>query len=328
MPGYVTSTFSEPEDFAGALRAEGFLSLLITSRGQFRAQLTRVSLNQMCLSAAEEQLPRISFLTIPSHMVLVLFPIGRTAAQVCGGVRIQTGDLLTVGPGERFHARTDGACHWGIIGLPVSGFIRYSTALMGTALFPLPALGRWQTSRATITHLRSLHAAAIRTAAKCPQVLVDTEAVRGLEQQLLHALVDCLSTGSADDGSRAKRRGRDVMARFERLLRSRPSAPASIPEICAALEVSERHLRQLCALHLGMSPTTYDRLRRMSLVRCALRRADPAPDSVSAVARQNGFHDLGRFAINYRAVFGELPSTTLHRGRDAHFKSCAYAETG
>jgi AraC-like DNA-binding protein len=313
MPGYVTSTFSEPEDFAAALRAEGFLSLLITARGQFRARLTRVSLNQMLLSAAEEHLPRIGFVEIPSDMVLVLFPIGRATAQVCGGIGMQTGDLLTVGPGEQFHARTDGACHWGIIGLPVSGLIKYRTALTGTAPSALPALGRWRTSRATITHLRRLHAAAIRTTAKCPQVLVDTKTVHGLEQQLFHALVDCLSTGSRDEGSKAKRRGQDVMARLERLLRSRSDTSASIPEVCAALQISERHLRELCDLHLGMSPTTYDRLRRMSLARSALRRADPVSGSVSAVARQNGFRDFGRFAVNYRAAFGESPSVTLHR---------------
>ena len=34
-----------------------------------------------------------------------------------------------------------------------------------------------------------------------------------------------------------------------------------------ALGISERLLRSLCAAHLGMSPTRYLRLRRMSLVR-------------------------------------------------------------
>src|SRR5262249_23725433 len=118
----------------------------------------------------------------------------------------------------------------------------------------------------------------------------------------------------ADHWSRAEQGGQEVMTGFEQLLQRSSSERSSISEICTALRVSERRLRYLCAEHLGMSPTSYDRLRRMSLVRRALRNAD-GRSTVSAVARHNGFRDLGRFAVNYRATFGEPPSTTLHRRR-------------
>ena len=66
-----------------------------------------------------------------------------------------------------------------------------------------------------------------------------------------------------------------------------------------------------------MSPRSYDRLRRMYLARRNLRRLDNALMTVSAVARHTGFRDPGRFAINYSAMFGETPSTTLQRARAA-----------
>ena len=66
MPQSVTSAFSEPEDFYAAMCASGFLSLLVTARGQFRALLTRISLNDISLSAAEEWLPRIAFVAVPA----------------------------------------------------------------------------------------------------------------------------------------------------------------------------------------------------------------------------------------------------------------------
>jgi len=65
-----------------------------------------------------------------------------------------------------------------------------------------------------------------------------------------------------------------------------------------------------------MGPISYDRLRRMSLVRRTLRRGDGAASSVSEVALRYGFRSLGRFAVNYRAAFGEPPSTTLRRVGD------------
>jgi len=51
----------------------------------------------------------------------------------------------------------------------------------------------------------------------------------------------------------------------------------------------------------------------MGLVRRALREADPSSASVTAVGTRFGFWELGRFAVEYQALFGESPSATLHR---------------
>jgi transcriptional regulator GlxA family with amidase domain len=64
-----------------------------------------------------------------------------------------------------------------------------------------------------------------------------------------------------------------------------------------------------------MNPLTYSRLRRLNLVRSALRRTDPETATVAEVARCHGFLELGRFANHYRVVFGETPSTTLRAAR-------------
>ena len=314
MSNSVTAMFSEPEEFEAALWVEGLAGLVITGRGQFRARLTQIALNRMRLSAAEEKLSRIAFVVVPADMVLVWFPIDNAEVPICGGIGVHANELLTVCSGQQFHSVSNGATHWGAIQLRRNVLTKYRVRLSGTAFSILPGVQRWRPPPAANRQLRSLHAAAIRSAARCPQALADTEAAHGLEQQLLHAVLDCLSNSSTDETSRAVRRGQDVMIRFEELLRNQQSSMLSLSKICALLQVSERRLRQLCAQHLGMSPTSYDRLRRMSLVRRALRRADPGSDSVSAVARHNGFRDLGRFAVNYRAVFGETPSTTLRHG--------------
>src|SRR5207253_9016954 len=65
MPSTVTSAFSDPDDFDTALRKEGVLSMLVTARGQFRARLTQISLDEICISAVDEHLPRIAFIAAP-----------------------------------------------------------------------------------------------------------------------------------------------------------------------------------------------------------------------------------------------------------------------
>jgi transcriptional regulator GlxA family with amidase domain len=89
-----------------------------------------------------------------------------------------------------------------------------------------------------------------------------------------------------------------------------------LPALCAEIGVPERTLRLCCAEFLGLSPTRYVLLRRLNKARSALRRADPSKVTVAEVARNHQFLELGRFAVTYRATFGESPSTTLQR--DSH----------
>ena len=311
----VSLWFDESEDFAAALRAEGYLHLLITGRGKFRARLTQVSLQSLRLSATEEYLSRIAFLAVPPDKLLITLPMSDLPSLVCGGIALRAGEIMILNPGGETHARTDGASRTAGVFLPVGELTRYGSALTG-GRFTIPAAAqRWRPPPKARRHLRSLHTAAIRMAATHPQTLVSAEAAHGLEQQLIHAIVECLAEGSAGTPGQSGRRHQDLMVRFERSLNSHPDREMHVKETCATLDVSERLLRILCAEHLGMGPISYDRLRRMSLVRHALRQVN-GEASVSAVARRYGFRSPGRFAVNYRAAFGETPSTTLRRGVD------------
>ena len=72
------------------------------------------------------------------------------------------------------------------------------------------------------------------------------EVARSLEQQLAHALVNCLIADEWYDPTPANRRYRSMMARFEQALAGRLGRPLHIPDICATIEVSERTLRTCC----------------------------------------------------------------------------------
>jgi AraC family ethanolamine operon transcriptional activator len=84
-------------------------------------------------------------------------------------------------------------------------------------------------------------------------------------------------------------------------------------ELSAAIGVSVRLLRMCCKKILGISPTSYIRLRALYRVRRILRGEGPGTASVAEVARSQGLRTFGRFAANYRSLFGELPSTGLRR---------------
>jgi AraC-like DNA-binding protein len=58
----------------------------------------------------------------------------------------------------------------------------------------------------------------------------------------------------------------------------------------------------------------YLRSIRLELARAELAKAGRLSSSVAAAAHASGFAHLGRFARDYQARFGELPSETLYRG--------------
>jgi AraC-like DNA-binding protein len=296
MPGSLTSVFGEPDDFQAALKRDGVSALLITGDGDFRARLTRVVLDRLSLTAAEEEAPRVAFITVPADTVLVTLPVGGRPFPVWGGMETQAGELVTLGPGERFHARSDGPCAWDAIYAPARDLVEYGRALIGDE-FTLAPTSRWRPRSAAMRDLRHFFRAAIRMAETRSGAPTGIRAAHGLEQQLIGALLECVSAGPAGEETPSARRHRGISARFEDLLESEPRL--GIAEICAALGASERTLRECCNKHLGMASNRYRHLRRMQQVNYALRSETPDTLRVSEVARRCGFRDLGR---SYRRI--------------------------
>jgi AraC-like DNA-binding protein len=65
--------------------------------------------------------------------------------------------------------------------------------------------------------------------------------------------------------------------------------------------------------HRGMGPKHYLLLRRMHMVRRALRDSTSTETTVTEIATRYGFWQFGRLAVEYKALFGESPSATLAR---------------
>src|SRR6516225_3497636 len=212
MPGSVTSVFSEAKDFAAALRGEGWLGLLVTGAGEFRARLTQATLHHLRLTAAEERLPRIGVAAVPPDLILVSLARGSGPEPIWGGVRLGQREIIMLGAGQRLYMRTDGPCRGGSIGLPVSKLARYGSAMIG-ADFDVPRAAQWRRPRpAMIRHLRHLYSAGIDAIERRSNASIDRKTAHGLEQQLIEAVVECLSDGSAIEATGATGEHQDVVA--------------------------------------------------------------------------------------------------------------------
>jgi AraC-like DNA-binding protein len=196
--------------------------------------------------------------------------------------------------------------------LPVEEMASIGAAMIGCDLTPPRDALLITPPSPVVARLQRLHAAAGRLAEEAPEIIANLDAAHGLEQALIEAMISCLAEGAVRGDSLAQRQHEIVMRRFRRVLEENPDQPLYIPEICTAIGVSDRTLRACCQEHLGMAPKRYLLMRRMHLTRRALRKSTPEATTVTEIATRFGFWQFGRFAGEYRTLFGELPSATLH----------------
>ena len=217
---------------------------------------------------------------------------------------------------ESAFQHSSGLADWAAMSLPVEDAAVVGETLADGALTRPKQTLIVTPAPSAMTRLQTLHATAAGLAEDAPEIIAHPEAARSLEQALIQAMADCLATREGRKNTLAQGQHAIVMRRFRRVVEENPDQPLFIPEICKAIRVPGRTLRMCCQEHLGMGPKRYLLLRRLHMARRALREATPDAMTVTDVATRYGFWQLGRFAVEYRSLFGELPSVTLSRQSD------------
>jgi AraC-like DNA-binding protein len=307
-----TATFANPDDYQAGI-GDASVNLIVTGGGDFNARLTWLNLRRFHVLRGRENLPRVAYVALSPARSFVSFPTSAGPPLTYGGLGLQFGDVVFHSRGERMHQRTNGESQWGLISLPPEQLAACGKALTGLKINSPPAGRVLRPSRSAAVRLLRLHSKACRLAETRHKLIANPEVARALEQELLHALVNCLTADDAHDNLKTRRHHADIMVRFEDVLTEHRGPQLNMPALCSAIGVPERTLRVCCTEFLGMSPTRYLLLQRLNMARSTLRRADPANASVAEIAQTYQFQEPGRFAVTYRTIFGETPSTTLRR---------------
>jgi AraC-like DNA-binding protein len=313
MPTSATRTFTDPEMYFTGIRNLQ-IDGVITKRGEFRAETTRVDLHRLWMHRLDETLPRIMRVTPSGKRSLILFATDpyRPTMQV-NGIKTSRHQLAMFGLDRPYYLRSSATCGWGTMSLTPEDLAAASEAIIGCPVAP-PSFPRSISPPAPVaSRLLRLHEAACGLAKTAPDILAKPEVARAIEEALLEAMILCLTEGHLEDVRNVHRHRATVMRRLEEVLTSAPDRPLYMPQLCAAVGASYTTLRNCCQEFLGISPKRYLWLRRMHLARWALRIADAEKTTVTEIATDYGFWELGRFAGAYRSLFGEAPSATLRR---------------
>jgi AraC-like DNA-binding protein len=308
MPSSRSFTFSDPLPYQAALRISD-VAILPTAKGDFRAELTQLEFDKLWMQRGRENLPHVVVGKIGSHRKSISFLTKEQDMTYCGQP-VPAGSIV-VQRADPQHRQNPANRNWGSMSLPNDEFYAAFKAVAGCEFPNEPFSFVVQPDPEVMSRLLEVHETAGMIAQTAPDIFALREVGRSLEQKLIHLMIRSLIKGYSSTVSVRSRRHDRIVARFEAFLEANADQALYLTEVCAALGVAERTLRGACEEHLGMGPIRYLTLRRMHLLRHALLRAEPSKFTVTQIATDYGFWELGRFSVAYRTLFGESPSVSL-----------------
>jgi AraC-like DNA-binding protein len=302
---------TSPDELTTMMRPVGG-DVVITSRGTFRSSAIRLDLSRLWMQHVEEELPRIWHTAASSSRAAVWFLTRPGLAVAYQGVEVRETDICLCPIGRPIWQRLTGPSHWGSMSLPLEDWATFATVAdcdpfsSSTGIVLRPTASK-------VARLQRLHNATATLARDAPELIDHSEVARGIEQSLIDTMIECLQPSATGRTDIPAQRRSKIMRRFWEVLEESEDATIYLPELCLKLGVASRTLRAICHEYLGIGPKKYLLLRRMHLARRALRASDAADNTVSDIATEFGFWELGRFSVAYKALFGESPSSTLRQ---------------
>ncbi len=105
----------------------------------------------------------------------------------------------------------------------------------------------------------------------------------------------------------------NIIQEIDDYLEANQVVPLTVRDLCKIVQVSERTLQYNFRSLIGITPQTYLKAIYLNRVRKGLYAETSEDKCISDIANKWGFWHMGQFAADYRRLFGELPSETLHR---------------
>lgn len=228
------------------------------------------------------------------------------------GQPAETGALCCIPPGEELDGRTAPGFSWMTVALPPSVWARCRAAAgLGDGEFH-----RYASTMLTDAQFTRLEREIVATQHQLRTATTATAAalsVRDAAALAMGIAITACELAVQKKPARDSLRNRTRLARrAESWMRENLAEDVRMPELCTALGVSRRELEYAFRTTYDQSPRDYLHTLRLHAVRRTLLARDERR-SILEIALANGIFHPGRFAADYRTLFGERPSETQRR---------------
>lgn len=304
--------FTEPEELVHAVPGVS-LRVTPTCPGSFSAAATTLRVDRLVFQAGTCAPAIIMGQATPGTSVVHL-PYAGMETFILNGRAMAPGLVALYGGGatlERVSRQT--TCHAALI-LPME---EAESLLAPSSTSPL----LWPAGHALVqahrpSWLRVIHLskAVVMAIEADAATFLEPETRRSLRASLLDAFREVIS-GDEESGAPRQMRISPARKRIVNVVNDylvvNPSRPIYTEDLCNVLNISPTRLADAFRTSFGVTPHRFLKLRRLAMLRAALRNPEEPLPLVRSVAHAHGFWHLGQFTRDYRTMYGETPSETL-----------------
>ena len=287
---------------------------------QLKAGQFHGSLSELCLGSTQLFLEKTSHAlhqscTVPEDSVWFGLPTCEERSVRINGAAVHTGRIAIRRGGKSFDLFTpDDLQFWGVVvkeELLMDYARQFECENWLAEVLEQPVLDVSEDKKALV----QAHCSAIlQRPREGKGAALSTAHRQSISDTMLSALFAMLHdvAPGANDRSSSQRRHRFV-ERADTYVRSCSDRLITVSELCTALNTSRRALQIGFQEMLGISPHAYIRAVSLNRVRSHLKNPDSPFASVQDAAAAFGFWHMSQFALDYKQLFGELPSATFKR---------------
>lgn len=134
-----------------------------------------------------------------------------------------------------------------------------------------------------------------------------------LEEKLALLILQCLQGAKRTAGDKKLSKRLRALNQVLSLIENTPLQSLNLADMLTQVDVSRRTVELAFQDRFSVSPASYIKSLRLQALNSTLLHAHRSENLVSELSVAHGFSHLGQLAIDYRDLFGELPSTTLRR---------------
>jgi AraC family transcriptional regulator, ethanolamine operon transcriptional activator len=304
---------------AAALRERG-IHLILTSRSRADWSFEKYQLERLVIEFRTEGGSAIAAGRSPADaIVFAVLSSASSDDNLFNGQKIRALDLIVIPPGQQVIQTACGPHQWTFAILAAAGLPLLEPSL-GDALGSL-----LDVRRALVLRSRTLARRVVATTAGFKTMTCEGTPApgSGVIREIENALTATLSAAAMAALERARRspdlsRGRgassyELALRAAGVFHSSALMPQGIEDFCIALGATERKIRRSFNSFFGMGPARLAKLHQLNRVRRMLVESIPNNAKVMSVLSACDVTEFGRFAGEYKAIFGEKPSDTLKR---------------
>ena len=280
----------------------------------FWARWTLVNLPASVLQFTREDVASLYKIRTPSDKWRFFIPLRMPDGVRWDGCAVSPDCYVVCPPSSEGLVLHAGAIEFAIVSVAALDAVDLVDAIRGRLTTALRAC----VIRPPVKEARALASSLIevRTTLRLLSDTLTGDSIEEIAVRLHGALERCLRGAAIGELKKEHIRSpSSIVRRTEQFYREHLGERVSISELSMVAGVSERSLRNAFHQVCMTSPKKYLRLLALHQVRRSLRAAPDAHAAVTTAAARHGFYEFGRFAAQYRAVFGEAPSETLHRAR-------------